>query len=215
MYQIATAQPGDDGVRFDTLGSSGPTALNVSGMATGIQQAVFDIFAESTFDCPGYWMAEAFSQSSRQSWKYQYSLEPNYHGADLSAYWSVGATVPNADFRYTFQKIWGNFILNDNPAISVTDATANYTNATVPMTAAAGSSMISWPEYSTFSPQQMNLNTTGGVVDLVTVTDDLSFTIRTGDGIVNTFSLVDSYTWEGGRGARCDFWRNVSSSVPY
>jgi hypothetical protein len=214
VYQVANSQPGDDGVRFDTLGNTGPTALNQSGMATGLQQTVFDIFAESTFDCPGYWMAEAFSLGSRQAWKYQYSVEPNYHGADLSAYWAVGASVPNADFRHAFQKIWGNFILHDNPTISVTDATANYTNATVPI-ASPGAETILWPEYSIFLPQQIDLNTTGGVVDLVTVTDDLSYTVRTGAGIVNKFSLVDAFTWEGGRGTRCAFWRAISPSVPY
>jgi hypothetical protein len=183
-------------------------------MATGIQQTSFDIFAESTFDCPAYWMAEAFSLGSRQSWKYQYSVEPNYHGADLSAYWAVGAEVPNADFRHAFQKIWGNFIVHDNPTISVKDATAGYANATVP-TASPGAESILWPEYSIQQPQQINLNTTGGVVDLVTVTDDLSYTVRTGAGIVNKFSLVDAFTWEGGRGARCAFWRAISPSVPY
>ena len=183
-------------------------------MATGIQQTVFDIFAESTFNCPGYWMAESFSLGSRQAWKYQYSVEPNYHGADLSAYWAVDASVPNADFRHAFQKIWGNFILYDNPTISVTDATANYTNATVPI-AWPGAETILWPEYSILLPKQMDLNTTGGVVDLVTVTDDLSYTVRTGAGIVNKFRLVNAFTWEGGLGARCAFWRAISPRVPY
>lgn len=214
VYQVAESQPGDDGVRFDTLGSTGATALNQSGLATGIQQTAFNIFAESTFDCPGYWMAEAFSLHSRQSWKYQYSLEPGYHGADLSAYWAVGAEVPNADFRHAFQKIWGNFIIHDNPAISITDATANYPNATVPV-AWPGSETILWPEYSIDHPQQLNLNTTGGIVDLIIVTDELSYTVRTGAGIVNNFSLVDAFTWEGGRGARCAFWSTISQSVPY
>jgi hypothetical protein len=214
VYDVAKAQPGDDGVRFDTLGYTGPTALTQSGMATGIQQTVFDIFAESTFDCPAYWMAEAFSLGSRQSWKYQYSVEPNYHGADLSAYWAVDASIPNADFRHAFQKIWGNFILHNNPTISVKDATAGYTNATVPI-ASPGADTILWPKYSIFQPQQMNLNTTGGVVELTTVTDDLSYTVRTGAGIVNKFSLADAFTWEGGRGARCDFWRAIAPSVPY
>ncbi|KAH8817012.1 putative carboxylesterase [Xylogone sp. PMI_703] len=214
MYQVPKAQPGNNGLRFDTLGNAGPTALTQSGMATGIQQTVFDIYAESTFNCPGYWMAEAFSMGSRQAWKYQYSVEPNYHGADLSAYWSVGATAPNADFRHAFQKIWGNFIIHNNPTISVTDASANYPNATVPTTGRSAQ-MMSWPQYSIMQPQQLDLNTTGGVVDLVTVTDDLSYTVRTGAGIVNNFRLVDDFSWEGGRGARCAFWRVVAPSVPY
>ncbi|KAG0653117.1 secreted lipase [Hyphodiscus hymeniophilus] len=214
IYLVAESQPGDDGVRFDTLGNTGPTALTESGLATGIQQTVFDIFAESTFDCPGYWMAEAFSLGSRQAWKYQYSVEPNYHGADLSAYWAVNATIPNADFRHAFQKIWGNFIIHNNPSISLTDASANFANATVP-TAGPGAKTILWPNYSILQPQQLDLNTTGGIVELVTVTDDLSYNERTGSGIVNKFRLIDAFTWERGRGARCDFWRAVSPNVPY
>lgn len=214
MYQVARSQPGDDGIRFDTLGNTGPNAITQSGLATGIQQTVFNIFAESTFDCPAYWVAEAFSLGSRQCWKYQYSVEPNFHGADLGAYWAVGASIPDADFRHAFQKIWGNFIVHDTPAISVEDATANYTNATVPVSW-PGAETILWPEYSASRPQQMNLNTTGGVVELVTVTDDLSYTVRTGAGIVNNFSLANAFTWEGGRGDRCAFWRAISSKVPY
>lgn len=42
----------------------------------------------------------------------------------------------------------------------------------------------------------MDLNTTGGVVVLVTVTDELSYNVRTGDGIVNKLDLVNSYAWE-------------------
>jgi hypothetical protein len=55
---------------YDTLGDSGPTAVNQSGFATGQQQRLFNVFAESTFTCPSYWLAEAFPQA----WKYQYSV---------------------------------------------------------------------------------------------------------------------------------------------
>jgi len=33
-------------------------------------------------------------------------------------------------------------------------------------------------------------------------------------GLMSNFSLVNAYTWEGGRGYRCDFWREVSAIVP-
>jgi hypothetical protein len=214
VYRVNEAAPGDNGTRFDTLGDSGPTALNQSGMATGIQQTVFDIYAESTFDCPGYWLAGSFSFGGRMSWKYQYSVEPNYHGADLAAYWSVGATVPDIGFRHAFQKIWGNFITRNDPTISVADATAGETNATVPM-AHKDDKMMEWPRYSPAHPTQLDLNTTGGVVDLVTVTSELSYDVRTGSGIVNDFRLVDAFKWEGDRGARCAFWRGIAPSVPY
>ncbi|KAI0380415.1 putative carboxylesterase [Hypomontagnella monticulosa] len=210
IYRVDFLPNGDDFL-YDTLGFTGPTALYKSGMAIGIQQAVFNIAAESIFDCPAQWLAEAFSTSSRQAWKYQYSVTPSYHGADLSAYFSVGATIPNADFSHAMQKIWGNFIMYDTPVITVSDATANYSNATVPI---GTDGNISWPEFTLQNPVQMNLNTTGGNVSTVTVPPYLSYYIRSGQGIVNTFRLSDSLGWEGGRGQRCNFWRTVSERVP-
>jgi carboxylesterase type B len=211
VYQINESQPGDDAVRYDTEGDSGPTALTVSEIATGIQQTVLNIAAESVFDCPAQWLAEAFSTGYRQAWKYQYSVTPAYHGADLSAYFSVGATVPDQDFRHAFQKIWGNFIIHNTPVISAADATAGFANSTVP---AGPNGSISWPEYTPTKPWQMDLNTTGGVLSEVTVTTNLSYYERTGPGIINDFRLVDALTWEGGRGVRCAFWRDVSPRVP-
>ncbi|KAI2640842.1 putative carboxylesterase [Hypomontagnella submonticulosa] len=210
VYHIDSLPSGDD-VLYDTLGFTGPTALGKSGMATGIQQAVFNMAAETTFDCPAQWLAQAFSTSSRQAWKYQYSVTPSYHGADLNAYFSVGATIPNAEFSHAMQRIWGNFIIYDTPVISVPDATANYSNATVPIGTGGN---IDWPEFTLQNPVQMNLNTTGGNVSTVTVPPYLSYYVRSGMGIVNTFRLADSITWEGGRGQRCDFWRTVSERVP-
>ncbi|KAI0897137.1 putative carboxylesterase [Annulohypoxylon nitens] len=210
VYQIASLPIGN-GIPYDTLGFTGPTALYQSGIATGIQQAAFNLAAENTFACPAQWFAEAFGANSRQAWKYQYSVTPSYHGADLNAYFSVDVTFPNADFRHAVQKIWGNFIINDNPAIPIPDATANYANATVPIGMYGN---IDWPEFSLQSPVQMNLNTTGGNVTTVTVPPYLSYYVREGFGIVNTFNLSDAFTWEGGRGERCEFWRVVSERVP-
>ena len=210
-YKINTAQPGDSGVRYDTLGDEGVTALTESEMATGIQQTVFDLSAETVFDCPAQWLAEAFSFGSRQAWKYQYSVTPAYHGADLTAYFAVGATVPSAGFRHAFQKIWGNFIISNTPVISIEDATANYTNATVPC---GTDGNMNWPAFTLLEPWQMDLNTTGGILEEITVTSNLSYFEREGSGIVNTFRLANAYTWEGDRGERCAFWREVSPRVP-
>lgn len=210
VYQIDDL-PCDDDLLYDTTGSRGPTALCKSGMAIGIQQAVFNIAGENEFDCPAQWLAEAFSSGSRKSWKYQYSLMPNYHGADLTSYFSVGAELPNADFMRTMQKIWGSFIIHDTPVISALDATAKRDNATVPANADGS---IKWPEFTLEYPIQMNLNTTGGDVSRITVPPYLKYNVRGGPGIVNTFSLTDAFAWEGGRGKRCDFWRSVSERVP-
>ncbi|KAI1078218.1 putative carboxylesterase [Whalleya microplaca] len=210
IYQIDSL-PDNDGILFDTLGSSGPTALSQSSFATGIQQATFNIAAETTFDCPAQWLAEAFSTYGRQAWKYQYSVTPSFHGADLNAYFSTGQTAPNADFQRAMRKMWGNFIMHNTPVISLADATANYSNASVPVGVYGN---IDWPEFTLSTPWQMNLNTTGGNVSKVTVTPELSYFVRSGVGIVNNFSLADAFSWEGGRGYRCGFWRTVSERVP-
>lgn len=197
------------------MGDVGPTANTVSGMATGIQQTAFNIAAESTFQCPSQWVAEAFSlpKPGRKVWKYQYSLDPAYHGADLGAYFISSGGLPNPSFQHSFQRIWGNFIIKGTPIISVEDATAGAENATVPVDT-SHPDQISWPQYSLREPTFMNLNTTGGDVSLVTVTDELSYYVRQGDGIVNTFRLANAETWEGGRGDRCTFWRHVAPRVP-
>ncbi|KAH7165168.1 Alpha/Beta hydrolase protein [Dactylonectria macrodidyma] len=158
---VNQAQPGDDDPRFDTLGDRGPTALNQSSYATGIQQAVFNIAGELTFDCLAQWFVKAYTTSSRKR----------------------------------------NFVINNSPIISIADTTAGYKNAT--------------PEYSLINAQHMDLNTTSSVVTLVPITDELSFYVRSSAGIVNNFRLANSWTWEGGRGARCAFWCAVSAKVPY
>ncbi|KAG6353849.1 hypothetical protein INS49_005106 [Diaporthe citri] len=211
IYQINNSAPGDSDIRYDTLGTEGPTALTQSGLATGIQQTAFNILAETNFVCPAQWLAEAFSQADLQAWKYQFSVTPGFHGSDLTAYFAVDATTPNADFRRAFQKVWGNFIVRDDPTITLDEATAGYANATAP---AGTDGNINWPRYTAQQPYMMDLNTTGGDLTQVVVTTDLSYYLRVGAGIANNFRLVDALSWEGGRGARCDFWSGVSARVP-
>ncbi|KAI1428741.1 Alpha/Beta hydrolase protein [Xylaria sp. FL1777] len=212
IYKIPDEAPPASGVVFDTLGYTGPTALTQSGIATGIQQSVFNLAAETVFDCPAQWIAEAFSSGCRSAWRYQYSVTPSYHGADLRSYFSVGAATPSPDFRHAMQKIWGSFIIRDDPVIPVADAMGPYANASVPVLGNA--SVIDWPRFTRDNPVHMNLNTTGGQISLVTVADTLAYYVRSGPGVVNNFSLANSFAWEGARGDRCDFWRSVSARVP-
>ena len=185
--------------------------MNQSEFATGQKQRAYNLNAEVTFDCPGYWFAEAFSGPGKESWKYQYSVTPAYHGADLTAYFSVNATTPTPDLIYAFQKIWGNFVMHNSPVIPTVEASGNATNATVPR---GHGNDLHWPTYSNRSNLQMNLNTTGGTVESVFVTSDYSYDLRLDPGVTNDFRLVDADTWEGGRGARCQFWREVAPRVP-
>ncbi|GIJ97930.1 hypothetical protein Aspvir_000036 [Aspergillus viridinutans] len=211
LYGTADSQSSDDGPRFDTLGSSGPTANNQSEMATGLQQTVFNIFAETTFDCPAQWLVEAFGGAFRQAWKYQYSVTPAYHGADLDSYFNMGASWPSAGFNRAFLKMWGNFIMNNSPVIPLDDATAKNSQAVVPV---GPNGDLGWPQFLPTSPWQMDLNTTGGTVSQVVVTPNLTYYVREGDDVVNHFHLANAYTWEGGRGRRCAFWREVADRIP-
>lgn len=33
-------------------------------------------------------------------------------------------------------------------------------------------------------------------------------------GLRNEIRIVDAWDWEGGRGARCEFWRSIAANVP-
>ncbi|KAJ5573520.1 uncharacterized protein N7459_007947 [Penicillium hispanicum] len=212
MYRVPFSSPHSIGPLYDTLGDRGPTALNQSEFATGLQQTVFDIFAETTFDCPSYWLADAFSGSpAKEAWKYQYSVTPAYHGSDLTAYFSVGETQPTHGLTQAFQMILGSFIINDTPVISVSDAKGGASNSTVPK---GVEDKISWPQWQGSSPMLMNLNTTGGHLVRDVVTDHLAYWLREDPGVSNAFSLADATSWEGGRGKRCGFWRSVGPRVP-
>lgn len=189
---------------FDTTGTSYPTAINQSSIATGQRQRVFNVFSEYAFDCPSYWLSGAFSQA----WKYQFSVPPAYHGFDLNALWSKGQVAPGRDFIHAFQKIWGNFIIANSPVISVSDAKGAKSNATVP---AGYGGQISWPMW----PSLMSLNTTGGVAVFNDVTADLKYYVYTDPGVTNTFKVADAAKWEGGRGSRCDWWKSQAAKVPY
>lgn len=70
---------------FATTGDSSPSALNQSLIGTGQQQRANNIYGETTFVCPSYWMAEAYTDRGRASYKYQFSVPPALHGSDTSA----------------------------------------------------------------------------------------------------------------------------------
>lgn len=60
----------------------------------------------------------------------------------------------------------------------------------------------------------MNLNQTGGVPFSTMVIEGVNATETMDPGLTNDISLVNAYTWEAGRGYRCDFWRSVAAIVP-
>lgn len=209
-YPSSNASDNPNAVDFATLGYTGPSAINESSFGTGQQQRADDIYAETTFVCPSYWMAEAFSGKGRSSYKYQYSVPAAQHGSDVAVYFGPEPTNVGPNFERAFMSIWGEFIVNNNPSIPASIANGNSsTNAT------SANPATNWPPFSIYAPYQMNLNETGGTEYSAVVIAGINNTQQyEGSGRTNNFTLVNAYTWEAGRGYRCDFWRSVAPIVP-
>lgn len=151
---------------------------------------MFGPFAETAFDCLSYWLADAFSgNNDKESWKYQYSVTAAYHGADLTAYFSVGATTPTRSIRHALQKMWRSFIIKDSPVISIQDAKGGASNATVPE---GPDGNIFWPLWNDSLPMMMDLNTAGGKLVYNTVTDHLAYWLREEPVVTNSFRLANA-----------------------
>jgi hypothetical protein len=172
-----------------------------------------NIYAELTFVCPSYWMAEAYASQYRTAYKYQFSALPGTHASDLDGYFGPLGGVPylSADIQRAFMTIWGNFISQGNPSISNAVAVGSSAKPTIKVNAAAR-----WPAFSVSEPYQLNLNQTGGTpaVGTMGVYSPVNTTFFAEPGLMNSFSLVNAYTLEQGRGVRCDFWRSVAPIVP-
>ncbi|KAI9881282.1 MAG: hypothetical protein M1830_005568 [Pleopsidium flavum] len=194
---------------FATSGVSGATALNESTFGTGQQQRADNVYSETTFTCPAYWLAEAFSDNGHEAYKYQHSVIGAQHGADVAGYF--GPATPNfgPDYEKAFMTIWGNFIIANNPSLPLTIANGASSNSTTPNPA------TTWPLFTIAQPYQINLNETGGTAfQTPGVNPKVNITEFRDPGLRNDFSLVNAYTWEGGRGLRCDFWRSMGVVVP-
>jgi hypothetical protein len=104
-YPSSNATDDPNAAKFATLGYTGPTALNESQVGTGQQQRADNIYAETTFVCPSYWMAEAFSDRGRRSYKYQYSVPVATHAADVTGYFGPAAQDQGPDFELAFMSM--------------------------------------------------------------------------------------------------------------
>ncbi|KAB8291588.1 hypothetical protein EYC80_006388 [Monilinia laxa] len=227
LHRIYSIPPTTEGPLFATAGDSSPTALNQSVFAIGQQQRANNLYSETTFVCPSYLTASAFSES----WKYDYSVPPAQHGGDLNAYYApnrtyLGYGTLSPAFRTTVQKIWGRFIVYDDPTLpaDVITSIINLGNGTQigDDISAAGTGI--WPKWSTGkstdeSYKMLNLNMTGGEETKILWTSadggvKFNVTEKTGSGLRADLKIVDAWDWEGGRGARCDFWARIGSEVP-
>ncbi|KAH6719329.1 hypothetical protein BKA61DRAFT_274472 [Leptodontidium sp. MPI-SDFR-AT-0119] len=137
------------------------------------------------------------------------------HGADLPEYFGPGI-MPNLgpEFIRVFMTIFGNFAMQDNPSISALIAAGNSSTAL----SSTSQSILDWPAYTNGRPYQMNLNQTGGkeysAVGIMFDETPLNVTNYRNPGLRNNLTMVDAFSWEGGRGVGCDFWRSVGSIVP-
>ena len=61
----------------------------------------------------------------------------------------------------------------------------------------------------------INLNETGGTdFETRVVAGTPNVTETEGPGLQNDITLQNAWTWEAGRGYRCDFWREMGAKVP-
>lgn len=156
-------------------------------------------------------MAEGFSTKDHEIYKYQYSILTALHGDDLFAYFTAGDVPVNMgqSFRDAMISFLNSFITTGTPN------TESVYNTTVP--ADTASFMATWPAYNTQNQTQANLNQTGGILNTTMDPRDPFYypvNMYVNPGLEPAFNLVNAYTWEGGRGERCDFWKSVGTRVP-
>ncbi|KAE8441324.1 hypothetical protein EG329_005519 [Mollisiaceae sp. DMI_Dod_QoI] len=173
--------------RYETDGYGPETAINVSQVGTGQQQRAYNIYAEAAV----------------------YSVPFAVHGSDVSAYYGPPTDNQGPEFVTAFRKIYGNFIMNDNP--SIPNEIANGASLSNPSAANPASN---WPKWTDNNPTQINLNETGGTPYKAISAQGIPVTQFRQPGLKNNITVTDAYLWEGGRGDRCEFWRNLSPFVP-
>ncbi|KAI1751330.1 carboxylesterase [Xylaria castorea] len=199
----------------DSDGLHPPFSTTNSNWAIGWQQAANNLYAETTFVCPSYWLADAFGGAKgKRSWKYQFSVPLSSHGADVVPLFedpNTQGTGIDKVFRTAFQQTWGNFIVKGDPTLNTAQVgTAQQGNITAASTG-------NWPQWGGRPEREhlLNLNMTGGMpVDtqnqIGDKTLDLTSYIPSTDGsypeLEASFNLVSGWSWEGGRGRRCKLW---------
>jgi carboxylesterase type B len=139
-YYPSTASEVSDALA--ELIATGPNPIDAAVQ----QKRANDIYGETTFVCPSYWLASAYSTSSRLAYKYQYSVLPALHGADYNGYFGPPVPYLGSEFMDYLQRIWGNFIIHSTPSV---DNGEGMIDANVEAVSA-------FPVYSTSSPMQVN-----------------------------------------------------------
>lgn len=183
----------------DSDGENPPYSTTNSQFAFGWQQAATNLYAETTFICSSYWLADAFAKKEGgKAWRYQFSVPPALHSLDLEPMFEPADTTGGGIdevFRTAFQQLWGNFIVNGDPALtSVQIDAADHGNIM-----AAGSGL--WQQWSGLPGESsmLSINMTGGVPANSSSSPPLEA----------AFKIAEATSWEGGRGDRCQLWAEL------
>jgi carboxylesterase type B len=205
--------------RFATSGISAPTALDTSATSSGLQQIANLIYGESTFTCPSYWLAEAYTYYRAGGFKFQTSTPVALHGQDdLAVFDNRPLPTYGREYIAAVQGIWARFIKSGNPSILATNIKGGSSSDLE--TSFGLNNLAIWPEYShMFGSKMVNLNQTGGIPVLSNKTlnaalAQVNATWLVGPDLKNDFSIVNASTWESSQETRCDFWRSVAARVP-
>ena len=124
---------------------------------------------------------------------------------------AFGPAEPNQgpEFTLALRRMWGAVVGRGNPSIG--NAVANGASAAIP---GAENAAGVYPAWTDRDPVQLVLNQTGGTAYEATTMFGATVKQYRNPGLKNAISAVNAYTWEGGRGARCEFWRKMSPQVP-
>ncbi|KAI2464194.1 alpha/beta-hydrolase [Annulohypoxylon bovei var. microspora] len=218
ILQLYSVPDNTSSILVNSDGENPPYSTTNSGWAFGWQQAANNLYAETTFVCPSYWLADGYARKQGgKAWHYQFSVPPGQHGLDQTALRSVTdetGTGMDEVFRTAIQQIWGNFIVRGDPALSKSQTrTANHGNIS------AATPRI-WREWQGEPGHDwmLNLNMTGGIpisttYDLdgtaINVTSYVSGNDTSSLPLEANFKVVEGSSWEGGRGERCQLWADL------
>ncbi|KAI1372566.1 alpha/beta-hydrolase [Hypoxylon crocopeplum] len=198
-------------------GENPPYSTTNSGWAFGWQQAATNLYAETTFACPSYWLADGYAKKQDgKAWHYQFSVPPGQHGSDLEPLLlppDVTGTNMDEVFRSAFQEIWGNFVVRGDPTLSeLQTSTPSEGNITA---AGAGT----WPRWQGEPGRDwmLNVNMTGGMpITTAAVLDGTTIPVisyvpgnDSSPPLTADFKVAEGYSWEDGRGKRCQLWADL------
>ncbi|KAI0376189.1 alpha/beta-hydrolase [Hypomontagnella monticulosa] len=201
-------------------GVNPPYSTTNGGWASGWDQAAINLYGETTFSCPSYWLADAYAKKGR-AWHLQFSVPPAQHAYDtdqLGVPADVEGTGMDEAFRTAYHHIWGNFVVRGDPTLTQAQKnTPNHENIT-----AAGTG--TWLEWQGGPGQNwmLNMNMTGGMPITTNITYNgvgipVTSYVPGNDSswppLVADLKIAEGSSWEGGRGERCQLWADLGPWV--